>query len=47
VTDSISGRLLRLPFFTSLSDTEAERVVDRFLTSLGAPARVAGNTTRR
>lgn len=46
VTDSISGRLLRLPFFTSLSDSEAERVVDRFLATLGTGAGLAGNTPR-
>jgi dTDP-4-amino-4,6-dideoxygalactose transaminase len=46
VTDSISGRLLRLPFFTSLSDADAERVVDRFLSTLGAPAGLAGNARR-
>lgn len=31
VTDSISGRLLRLPFFNTLTDMEQERVVDTFL----------------
>ncbi|MFP5255288.1 MAG: dTDP-4-amino-4,6-dideoxygalactose transaminase [Acidimicrobiia bacterium] len=36
VTDSISGRLLRLPFYTSLSDADAERVVAELLRALGA-----------
>ena len=31
VTDSVSGRLLRLPFFTSLSDADADRVVAELL----------------
>lgn len=31
VTDEISGRLLRLPFFTELSDDDADRVVDTLL----------------
>jgi dTDP-4-amino-4,6-dideoxygalactose transaminase len=30
VTDDISGRLLRLPFFNNLTSAEVERVVDRF-----------------
>jgi dTDP-4-amino-4,6-dideoxygalactose transaminase len=34
VTDSVSSRLLRLPFFTTLDDHDAERVVDEFLASL-------------
>ena len=34
VTDSISGRLLRLPFYTSLSATDAERVVEELLDAL-------------
>lgn len=35
VTDSVSGRLLRLPFFTNLTEEDAERVVDEFLATLG------------
>jgi dTDP-4-amino-4,6-dideoxygalactose transaminase len=35
VTDSISGRLLRLPFFNNLSEAEAHRVVDTLRRSLG------------
>lgn len=31
VTDDISGRLLRLPFFTNLSDPDVDRVVDAFV----------------
>ncbi len=31
VTDDISGRLLRLPFFTSLTDDDIDRVVESFL----------------
>jgi dTDP-4-amino-4,6-dideoxygalactose transaminase len=31
VTSDVSGRLVRLPFFNSLSDDELERVVDSFL----------------
>ena len=34
VTDDISGRLLRLPFYTSLTDHEAERVVEAFVNGL-------------
>jgi dTDP-4-amino-4,6-dideoxygalactose transaminase len=34
VTDSVSGRLLRLPFFTSLNDQDAQRVVDALLSTL-------------
>lgn len=36
VTDDISGRLLRLPFYNELTDAEAERVVEAFLGYLGA-----------
>ena len=35
VTDSVAGRLLRLPFYTSLSDADAERVVEELLRALG------------
>ena len=38
VTDSISSRLLRLPFYTSLSEEDAQRVVDGLLASLRRPA---------
>jgi dTDP-4-amino-4,6-dideoxygalactose transaminase len=31
VTDDISGRLLRLPFYTDLTDADADRVVEGFL----------------
>lgn len=34
VTDDVSGRLLRLPFYTSLADDDADRVVDAFLGAL-------------
>ena len=34
VTDDISGRLLRLPFFTTLSTVEADRVLDTFIGAL-------------
>ncbi len=35
VTDDISGRLLRLPFYTDLTDAEIHRVVDEFVSALG------------
>lgn len=35
VTDSISGRLLRLPYFTNLTDADAERDVTELLSTLG------------
>lgn len=34
VTDDISGRLLRLPFYNDLSDADTERVVDAFVAAL-------------
>jgi dTDP-4-amino-4,6-dideoxygalactose transaminase len=34
VTDDVAGRLLRLPFYTSLTDTDAERVVAELLRAL-------------
>lgn len=34
VTEEISGRLLRLPFFTELTDLDIDRVVDVFLGAL-------------
>jgi len=43
VTDDISGRLLRLPFYTDLTDADAERVVDELLSTLAdRPLRHAG-----
>lgn len=39
VTDDLSGRLLRLPFFNELTDAEIDRVVDSFLRAVeSAPA---------
>lgn len=35
VTDDVSGRLMRLPFFNSLTDDEIDRVVESFLEALG------------
>ena len=37
VTSDVSGRLVRLPFFNSLSDDELERVLDSFLRATNAP----------
>jgi dTDP-4-amino-4,6-dideoxygalactose transaminase len=34
VTDDISGRLLRLPFYTDLTDADADRVVSELITTL-------------
>jgi dTDP-4-amino-4,6-dideoxygalactose transaminase len=36
VTDDISGRLLRLPFYNNLSESDADRVVTTFLEALGS-----------
>jgi dTDP-4-amino-4,6-dideoxygalactose transaminase len=36
VTDDISGRLLRLPFYNNLSAPEADRVVEAFLAAVSA-----------
>jgi dTDP-4-amino-4,6-dideoxygalactose transaminase len=36
VTDDISGRLLRLPFYTGLTTTDQDRVLDAFLGALGS-----------
>jgi dTDP-4-amino-4,6-dideoxygalactose transaminase len=36
VTDDVSARLLRFPFFTTLSDRDAARAVDAFLSALAA-----------
>jgi dTDP-4-amino-4,6-dideoxygalactose transaminase len=39
VTDDISGRLLRLPFYNNLTEAEAEQVVNAFTNAVaGAPA---------
>ena len=42
VSEDISGRLLRLPFFTTLSDAQAERVVDKLLDALHRPTALRG-----
>ena len=39
VSEDISGRLLRLPFFNDLTDSDADRVLEAFLSSLGATTR--------
>lgn len=36
VTDDVSGRLLRLPFFTTLDPAAADRVLDCFLDAVGS-----------
>ena len=36
VTDDISSRLIRLPFFTSLSESDADRVLETFLDAAAA-----------
>lgn len=36
VTESISGRLLRLPFYTDITETDAEKVVEAFFGALHA-----------
>jgi len=38
VTDDVSGRLLRLPFYNDLTDAEAERVVAAFLSAVASCA---------
>ncbi|MGH8968927.1 MAG: dTDP-4-amino-4,6-dideoxygalactose transaminase, partial [Actinomycetes bacterium] len=40
VTEDISGRLLRLPFYNNLSTDDIDRVVAAFVSSLSAAARV-------
>ena len=35
VTDDISGRLLRLPFFTDLGPADQERVIEAFVAAVG------------
>jgi dTDP-4-amino-4,6-dideoxygalactose transaminase len=40
VSVDVSGRLLRLPFFTTLTEADADRVVEVFLAS--ARAALAG-----
>lgn len=39
VSDDLSGRLLRLPFYNNLSEAESERVVGAFLSALDAGRR--------
>jgi dTDP-4-amino-4,6-dideoxygalactose transaminase len=39
VSEDISGRLLRLPFFNDLAPAEIDRVLGAFLSSLGVPTR--------
>lgn len=36
VTDDVAGRLLRLPFYNNLSESQADRVVEAFLAALAA-----------
>jgi dTDP-4-amino-4,6-dideoxygalactose transaminase len=36
VSDDISGRLIRLPFYNDLTETESERVIDSFVSVLSA-----------
>ena len=36
VSDDISGRLIRLPFYNNLTDAESERVIDSFVSVLSA-----------
>ncbi|MDX6307367.1 MAG: dTDP-4-amino-4,6-dideoxygalactose transaminase [Nocardioidaceae bacterium] len=38
VTDDVSGRLIRLPFYNNLTDADSERVVESFLRALAAAA---------
>jgi dTDP-4-amino-4,6-dideoxygalactose transaminase len=40
VSEEISGRLLRLPFYNNLGEAEVERVVDAFLSCLSTAAQV-------
>jgi dTDP-4-amino-4,6-dideoxygalactose transaminase len=40
VTDDISGRLLRLPFYTTLSEGDLDRSVEAFLTASRATLEV-------
>lgn len=40
VTDDVSGRLLRLPFYNDLAPDDVDRVVSTFLTAVSATARV-------
>ncbi len=39
VTEDVSGRLLRLPFYNNLTDAQIDRVVDVFLSTLSATTR--------
>jgi dTDP-4-amino-4,6-dideoxygalactose transaminase len=40
VSEDVSGRLLRLPFYNELSPADTDRVVATFVESVGAAARV-------
>ncbi|MDX6323650.1 MAG: dTDP-4-amino-4,6-dideoxygalactose transaminase [Nocardioidaceae bacterium] len=39
VSEDVSGRLLRLPFFNDLTDADVDRVLGAFVSCLGAPTR--------
>ena len=34
MTDDISGRILRLPFFNGLDDSSVERIAERFVAAV-------------
>jgi dTDP-4-amino-4,6-dideoxygalactose transaminase len=36
VTDDISARLLRLPFYTDLTEADAQRVLESFVAAVGS-----------
>jgi len=38
ITEDVSGRLIRLPFFNNLSEAESERVVEAFLSAMSEAA---------
>lgn len=38
ITEDVSGRLIRLPFFNNLSEAESERVVEAFLSAISEAA---------
>jgi dTDP-4-amino-4,6-dideoxygalactose transaminase len=42
VTEDVSNRLLRLPFYNDLTEGEVERVVETFVNAIRATARVGG-----
>ena len=42
VTEDISGRLLRFPFYNNLTDAEAEQVVSAFSKALAGAAAIRG-----